>query len=381
MRFIDKPEDFAEVSAKILSADWAAVDTEADSLHHYVEKLCLIQISVPGEDYVIDPLAPLKLADFFRALSSRELIFHAADSDIRLIKKAARFSPKRIFDTMLAAQVLGYEKIGLQNLAERHCGVQLSKTEQKADWSERPLDEKLVRYAANDTHYLRTISEAMKEELAKLGRLEWHRQQCEKLLETLESLKPSENDPAVAWQIKGAKALSGKALTILKELWFWRDGLARKKDRPAFKVLNSEYLLEIAKWAAEHPHTDIGQWKNAPRNVQREHRDALNALLERADRLPQAVLESAPSATKRGGFGGKKRWTDRESRILGELKAVRDKHAAELKIHPSLIATNAVLETLASEKPRHASAFKSVGLLPWQIDIAGEDLLKKLSIP
>ena len=213
----------------------------------------------------------------------------------------------------------------------------------------------------------------MKQELAALGRLEWHRQQCARLLETLQALKPAEDNSATAWQIKGAKVLKGKALTFLKELWLWRDALARQKDRPAFKVLNSEYLLDMAKWAAEHPDTDIGEWKEAPRNVKGEHRQALNALLKRAQDLPQAELELPP----RKFF--KKRWTEKESALLTELKTVRDKHAAELKLNPSMIATNAVLETLAAEKPKELSALAEAGLLPWQIETAGEDLLKKLA--
>ena len=262
MRFVDTSEVFEEVSRQILAAPWIAIDTEADSLHHYTEKLCLIQVSIPDEDYVIDPLAKLDLAGFFRELSSKNLIFHAADGDVRLMKKAAPFSPKRVFDTMIAAQILGYEKIGLQNLAEKHCGIKLSKAEQKADWSQRPLEEKLIRYAVNDTHYLRTISEAMRGELTALGRYDWHRQQCEKLLETLETLKPVEDNSATSWQIKGARVLKGKELTFLKELWFWRDGLARQKDKPAFKILNSEYLTDLAKWAAANPGVDVGEWKD-----------------------------------------------------------------------------------------------------------------------
>lgn len=373
MSFVDTPEVFAEVSERILAAPWIAIDTEADSLHHYAEKLCLIQVSIPDEDYVIDPLAKIDLTDFFHELSSKNLIFHAADGDVRLMKKAAPFSPKRVFDTMIAAQILGYEKIGLQNLAEKHCAIKLSKAEQKADWSQRPLEEKLIRYAVNDTHYLRKISEAMREELVALGRHEWHRQQCEKLLETLETLRPVEDNSATAWQIKGARVLKGKELTFLKELWFWRDGLARQKDKPAFKILNSEYLTDLAKWAVENPGMDVGEWKAAPRNVRGEYRQTLNELLKRAENLPQAVLE-LPARER-----PKQRWGDRETKIMNELKTVRDKCAADLKISPSLIVTNALMETLAMEKPNELSALESKGMLPWQVEVAGEELLKKIS--
>ena len=213
----------------------------------------------------------------------------------------------------------------------------------------------------------------MKAELVELGRLEWHRQQCEKLLETLQTLKPAEDNSATAWQIKGSKTLKGKELTILKELWFWRDGLARQKDRPAFKILNSEYLLELAKWAGENPGVDVDQWKTAPRNVRGEYRAVINELIKHAQTLPQAVLELPERTFPR------KRWSDRETKIFTELKTVRDKFAGELKIQPSLIATNAVLEALSIEKPKELSGLKEKGMLAWQIEIAGQDLLEKLT--
>ncbi len=378
MIFSDDPASLAEISSRILRSPWAAVDTEADSLHHYSEKLSLLQISIENEDFVIDPLSSIPLGEFLERLAEKDLIFHAADSDVRLLKKANRFSPRRVFDTMIAAQLLGYEKIGLQSLAEKHCGVRLSKTEQKADWSKRPLEDKLIRYAANDTHYLKVISDAMREELRSLGRLDWHRQQCEKLLETLEALpgfdgKTDEEEAERAWQIKGARNLKGKGLTFLKALWQWREALAREKDRPPFKVLNSEYLLQLAQWADSNPGVDVGEWKEAPRNVRNEHRAALNTLLTRAAELPQAVLELS-ARTK-----PKVRWSEKETKIMGELRTARDEHAKTLAILPSLIATNSVLETVAIQKPKDVEALRFLGaMLPWQIEVTGEDFLKVL---
>ena len=365
MKFIDSSTAFEEARRAIEASAWAAVDTEADSLHHYSEKLSLLQISIEGEDFVIDPFSAIPLGDFLLSLSEKDLIFHAADSDVRLLKKAYRFSPRRVFDTMIAAQLLGYDKIGLQSLVERHCGVKLSKTEQKADWSERPLEEKLIRYAANDTHYLKFISDAMREELRVLGRPDWHRQQCEKLLATLEALpgsggKMEEDERAMAWQIKGARNLKGTGLTFLKALWQWRETLAQDKDKPPFKILNSEYLVQLAQWAQANPGMDVGEWKEAPRNVRNEHRAALNAILARATSLPQAILEVSAKTRP------KVRWTDKETKILGDLKTARDKHAAELAILPSLIATNFVLETLATQKPKDRQMLAATEtMLPW----------------
>lgn len=213
----------------------------------------------------------------------------------------------------------------------------------------------------------------MREELRALGRLDWHRQQCAKLLETLDALQPQDDDRSSAWQIKGARTLKGKGLTVLKELWHWREALAKDRDKPPFKVLNSEYLVQLAAWAEANPGSDIAQWKEAPRNVKGEHRAAINALLKRASELPQAVLELSPRTAPRV------RWTEKETKLLGDLKTARDKHAKELAILPSLIATNSTLEAIAIQKPKDIQALEGIGvMLPWQIEVAGEDLLSVL---
>ena len=376
MIFVENAAQLAPCVEKIKKSSWAAVDTEADSLHHYAEKLSLLQVTAGEDDFVIDPLVSLDLVPLAQILCEKDLLFHAADSDIRLLKKSLPFSPQRMFDTLLAAQILGYPKMGLVDLAEKHCGLRLSKAEQKADWSRRPLEAKLLAYAANDTHYLKTIRDAMEGELKEAGRLDWHRQQCVKLLQTLEQLKTHEADPERDWQIKGSKELKGFSLTALRELWHWREKVAEAKDRPPFKVLNSEYLVQIAKWAGEHPGQDIGQWQEAPRNVKGEHRDTVNQILRTAAGLPQAQWQY-PERTK-----PKKRWTEQDSKILGVLKVVREKLAADLKINASLVATNAVLEALAEAKPRESEELKKMDiLLDWQIDVAGEEFLKALKTP
>ena len=372
MKYIDTAALLEEAAAKISQSPWAAVDTEADSLHHYSEKLSLVQVSVAGEDYVIDPLVGLDLAPVLADLAQKHLIFQAADSDVRLLKKVHPFKPREVFDTMIAAQILGYPKMGLVDLAEKHCGLRLSKAEQKADWSKRPLEEKLLKYAANDTHYLKTIRDAMEAELKELGRLEWHRQQCAKLLQTLENLKPQESDGSSDWQIKGSKDLKGASLTVLRELWHWRDALAQQRDKPAFKILNSEYLVQIAQWAAANPNGDIGQWKEAPRNVRGEHREAINQLIRNAQNLPQAEYRF-PDRPK-----FRIKWTETDSKILTALKTAREKLGTELKIHPSLIATNAVLEALTLAKPKSREDIEKADLmLPWQTEVAAETFLQE----
>ena len=167
--------------------------------------------------------------------------------------------------------------------------------------------------------------------------------------------------------------MKGLPLTLVKALWYWRDGLARQKDRPAFKILNSEYLVQMALWAAANPGVDIAEWRDAPRHIKRDHRDALNELLAKAKDLPQAALEPTDKKFFR------RKWTERETKLMGDLKTARDKHAETLKILPSLIATNAVLETLSAEKPLDPDVMaQKTGMLPWQMGIVGQDFLEIL---
>ena len=347
------------------------MDTEADSLHHYIEKLCLVQISVPGQDFIIDPLAAFDLRPLMLILEKKPLIFHGADFDMRILKKSFNFNPVSIFDTMIAAQLLGYEKMGLADLAYRHCGVVLPKGAQKADWSQRPLDGDLLVYAAGDTHYLRFITDKMTEELEDKGRTAWHRQACEKLVRTIQSSKEGKADPDAEWQIKGSKILKGASLTILREIWYWREAEARKKDRPPFKVLNADIMIDISVWAAENSSTDVAMMPKAPRPLRNEYRDSLNEAILKAKASPPAIFKRRSESLK------PKFWSEESKLKLGLLKTERDRLGKELSLQSSLLATNAILETLALELPKNIESLESLAcMMPWQIEVAGPSFLK-----
>ncbi|MGH7198356.1 MAG: ribonuclease D [Candidatus Omnitrophota bacterium] len=375
MKYIDRDDLLAEACRAIRESPWAAVDTEADSLHHYYEKLCLVQVSVPGEDFLIDPLSSLDLSPLIGALNPKPILMHGADFDIRMLRRSGGFLPREVFDTMIAAQLLGHEGQGLADLVQKYCGETLSKVSQKADWSRRPLDDKLMTYAWKDTHYLSTVSDNLRKELSALGRTEWHRQCCARLVESLtsggEERKPSEHP----WQIKGSKQLSGRALAVLKELWMWREEEAKRRDRPTFKVLHSETLVDIARWAEKAPGADVAALPNAPRNVRGEHREALNRALSRSRALPPLafVAEKKPAHKRR------RRLDANDEKILESLKKERQEIAAELKIQPSLLATNAVLEIFAAERPQTPEGIRALDcLMPWQAEILSKALLKVL---
>src|SRR5438132_4867795 len=162
----------AKLLPKIEAVDRVAIDTEADSLHSYREKLCLLQVSVPasrtdssrgepGHDYVVDPLANVDLRPLCAALANKETVLHGADFDLRLLRRSLDFAPKRIFDTVIAARLIGIREFSLVALVERYFGIRLTKGSQKANWSRRPLPARMEEYAINDTHYLLPLADSL----------------------------------------------------------------------------------------------------------------------------------------------------------------------------------------------------------------------------
>ena len=214
-----------ELLPKLEAVDRVAVDTEADSLHCYFEKLCLVQISVPGHDYLVDPLTDLDLGPLSNALTPKEIVLQGADFDLRLLRRSLGFVATRVFDTVIAARLLGIRSFSLAALVEKFFGVTLVKGSQKANWARRPLPRHMAEYAINDTHYLLPLAEKLEAGLREQGRMEWFRQSCARALEQA-SVQRSRDDEE-AWRISGSGKLTGRASAILRELWNWRDKESR----------------------------------------------------------------------------------------------------------------------------------------------------------
>jgi len=348
---LDSDAKLAALLPVIKSASWLALDTEADSLHAYPEKVCLIQISTVAGDELIDPLGDIHLAPLLEALNAHELIMHGADYDLRLLRKHHEFVPSAIFDTMLAARLLGERQFGLGSLAEKLLGVKLDKASQKADWACRPLTERMEIYARKDTHYLKPIADRLKLELRQKGRLAWHQESCARLI--LETSQPPGVDADSVWRIKGSSRLGRPALAVLRELWQWREREAIANCRPPFFVLSHERMVDIADAAAmRHPFENILPPKMSPRR-----RETLLGAVQAGLAIPAA---GHPQLV-RNEF---RRPNEAEFRRFRELEKVRNAHAHKLGIDPTLIASKATLGELARDWDRHAPE-----LMKWQLGL------------
>lgn len=347
---------------RIGAVERVALDTEADSLHNYFEKVCLIQLSLGGEHYLVDPLCGLDVSGLLEALADKPLILHGGDYDLRMLRASMAFRPRgEVYDTMIAAQLLGFEQIGLAALVERFFDIRIGKAGQKSDWSRRPLSDKQLRYAVNDTRFLERLADRMHGGLSERGRIDWHRESCRAMVES--TGRDHSRDPEEAWRIKGTGRLSRRQLAYLRELWRWRDQHARRTNLPAFRVLGNQEILDLLQWAESNPGLPLDQGPKLPRHLVGAQLTTLEAALTRVALMDEAEW---PEPRK----------LDREvsrNDCVEEINALRaecGRIAKELEIAASTLAPRAALEAIARSRPRTVDQImKSGGLLRWQAQL------------
>jgi ribonuclease D len=356
----------------IAAQEEVGLDTEADSLYHYYEKVCLIQLCAADKVFIIDPLADFELAPLLEVLASKFLIIHGANYDLRQLKKNYNFVPERIFDTLAAAQLLGIKDLSLKSLVEKYFGVLLSKNAQKLNWSERPLKETMIHYAGNDVRYLPALKQYLSRELQELNRLSWLEEFCERIIESALANKPT-NHPDKEWRIKGASSLTGQALAFAKALWYWRESEAQKANRPTFKVLSNQTLLEVALLASLYSQDEIFSKIDLPRDFVGRKLSSFKETLEEVRKLSPPQWPGDKFLAKAKPF----RYIEGE--LLRQFTELRDKKAFELGIDPALLASRVILEELSDGQPNALEDLSAEGkLMNWQVEVLGEDISRIL---
>ena len=357
-QLLDQPGSLAPLLAALEQVDEVALDTEADNMYHYKTRVCLLQFLVGRDVYLVDVLAPgMKLEALWRVLAKKHLIMHGSDFDLRLLHDLCQFRPKSIFDTMLAAQLLGRARIGLAPLLEEHFGVALDKDGQKANWSKRPITPKLLAYAALDVWHLPALRDILRRELVKHGRADWLDQQCRAQIDAGgEGFAPAtEND----WRIGRSERLRGAGLTVLHEVWHWRESQAQRLDTPPFKVCGNSLILKIAE-AAEQGESE--EFILSQINLGKRHPRIFPSLAAAL----RAGLERDPKTLPRrpGRDPNHVSLTQAEVTLQDHIKADRDRVAKKLGIEPTLIANRSQLARIA-RAPKHLGDV----LLEWQADL------------
>ncbi len=380
---IASEQQLADLIRQIQAADRVALDTEADSLHSYREKLCLVQISAPSAvilsnvegsrgtasnvalpgsspslgmtvqsvcDFIVDPLSDLDLEPLRQALEPREIVLHAADYDLRMLRRGLNFTASRLFDTVIAVRLLGIREFSLGALVKRFFGVELHKHSQKANWALRPLPPRMLKYAVDDVHYLLPLAAKLEEELERVHRRDWFQQSCGRAIELAAAERERIQDEL--WRIAGAGALDPHTGAILRALWRWRETEAELADRPPFHILQNHELLKAAEsFTSGH----VPDYKHFSARRRQTFREAAKIALQ----SPQSEW---PVMRRRSGS----RPTEEMRRRADQLRERRDKAAAQLGLEPSFIASRGALEAIAADSAR-ATAL----LVPWQRELIG----------
>ena len=366
--YVQSNEDLSELNRRLQSIDRIAFDSEANSLHNYRERVCLIQISAGDQNYIVDPLAELDMDDLVKRLAKIELLIHGADYDLRLMRSTFEFVPKGdVFDTMLAAQLLGLERIGYAALVEQFFDVQISKAGQKSNWAKRPLTDAQLQYAADDTRYLGPLADLLREQLEGHGRLEWHREWCKRVVKAAAEA-PDRNDDET-WRIRGTGTLKPKQLAFVREIWQWREQQAERADCPPFKILGNQQLFELATWAAAHPTAELESGPRLPRHTEGRRRQALKAAIRRAQTMPK---EKWPERFKRQP----QVYTGPECKPRIEaLRAESARIAAGLGIPAAVLAPKAMIVNIARSNARTRAEMQAASsMMEWQAALLEEPL-------
>lgn len=369
IHFVDSPQALTALCQALATQTIVAVDTEADSLYAYFEKVCLVQFSTRDTDYIVDPLAlSLESLAVLFADARIEKVFHAAEYDILCLKREYHFAFANIFDTMIAARILGWKHVGLGNILQERFGVALNKKMQRADWGRRPLSDEQLAYARQDTRYLLALRDLQMAELERRGRLEEAREEFERL--TRVEPTPRRFDPDAYWKLKGARELDPLRLGALRELYCWRDEQARREDRPPFKILPDTLLVQLARLLPNSPSAlaQVGVSESALRR----YSHALLAALARGTTTKQMARPQA--------HGRAEEMLDPAARArLGKLKAWRRQRAQARGVENDVIVSNEVLYAIARHNPRTLDVLAQVtGLGPWKLRTYGEEILRVL---
>lgn len=364
--WVDTSSGLKEMVARAKDADILALDAEMDSFFCYHTKLCLVQLSVGTQDYLIDPLAitDLSLLNEITQDSSIRKVFHAGENDVPYFRqRGVEFS--NIFDTHLAAKLLDLPTKSLGGLVERYFEVVLPKDQSRADWRIRPLPEEQVTYAQQDTCYLCPLAEILTKELQESGILT-EASQGFRMLESL-SLRVKAFEPQGWAKIKGAKELTGVQRSVLQELYAWREREAESADLAVFRIAHNGALLGLSRKRFRNIE-QLKDWAKAP--IFKEHAAEIFQLIEKGHQRGPIPF---PELRKRNSED----WSAADEKLFEKLRKWRNEESEKRGIDPSRVFSNRQLKTVARSRPVDAQGLaKLEGVEAWKVEQYGDMVLE-----
>jgi ribonuclease D len=369
-KIIDTLAELEKAAGEFEREAAVAVDLEADSMYHFKEKVCLIQIATKKFPVVVDPLMIKDLSPLKPLFSNPGIVkvFHGADYDIRSLYRDFNICVNNLFDTELASRFLGFKESGLQAVLKMFFNVYIDKRCQKKDWSKRPLPKEMTAYASTDVMYLLPLAEMLTRQLDEIGRLDWVREECN----DLSKVRPdSSNYGPLFLKFKGAGRIKSRSLAVLEALLQFRKQVAEEKDKPLFKIISNDSIMKIS---TARPVTlrrlkHINTLSN--RQLSMYGNDVTlvvaGALEIPDDELP-VYLSKKPSVMPNGA-----------TKRIKILKIWRTSTARTLKIHPGILCNNALITSLAVNNPADENALSAVpGMKQWQKKAFGKEIVKIL---
>ncbi len=363
---ITTPQQLAALVEKLGAHPAISVDTESNSLHAYRERVCLIQFSIPDGDYLVDPLAIKDLSPLALLFADPEIvkIFHAAEYDLLVLKRDFDYTFKNIFDTMVVARIIGWEKVGLGNILQKEFGVQVEKKFQRANWGKRPLSPEMMRYASMDTHYLIELRQRLQklleqQDLVTLAYEDFNRLCC---------MNGSGPGPQVIniWRMNGSKYLSAQQATILEQLAQYRDGCAARRNIPLFKILDDKVLVRIAETEPSSRAELKEIHSMTPRRMELHASGLLKAVRD-GQKLPPTRRPQRP------------RLPDDQVERLEKLRQWRKTRAKSMGVESDIVLPRDIMEAIAAANPTTKAALAEVmHLVPWRMQQYGDDIQEVL---
>lgn len=344
-----------------------AIDLEANSMYAYRERVCLIQITIPGSDFVVDPLEIGDLSALGELIEDPEIekVFHAAEYDLILLDRDYGWELNNLFDTMWAARILGYSRFGLASLLEMCYDVKLSKRHQKSNWCQRPLSESQLAYARLDTHYLLDLRDRLAGELHEQG----HGEEAQEIFTEQAQVKAvnTDFDPDAFWSVNGVADMEPEQQAVLKALYIFRDTEGQRRNLPVFKVMGERTLLEVAEQMPSRT-ADLREIHGMTRGQVNRYGNRILGLVEAARQT------TPPTPPKRAP-----RPPDSVLTRYEILHNWRKKRARQRGVESDVIVSRDVLWTLARLNPQTREQLAELNLMgPWRLKTYGDDLLHVL---